>query len=87
MNVEAVDTKTILMLAEELVDKAREALMQGKNWTREVEKMSTKMDDGLGKLQIKIDDLKMGINMTQGPVDDAIKHANSLEDQAQFLER
>lgn len=87
VNLEADETTNILNMAQDLVDKAREALQHSKDWTTELEEMSTKMDDGLEKLQTKIDELKLGVNMSTGPVEEAINHATSLEDQAKFLER
>ncbi|XP_063440155.1 laminin-like protein epi-1 isoform X2 [Mytilus trossulus] len=80
------DTEMVLEMSRDLIEKALVALQHTKNWTKELEENSSKMDDALVKLSTRTDSLVMGIAMSEGPVNQSIAHANSLEEQARFLE-
>jgi low affinity Fe/Cu permease len=82
-----VETETVILVSRELIEKALIALQQTKNWTRDLEEMSTKMDSAIVSLGDHTNNLKMGIAMAEGPVNQTQNHADDLEDQAKFLEK
>ena len=86
IKMHGVETETVILVSRELIEKALIALQQTKNWTRDLEEMSTKMDSAIVSLGDHTNNLKMGIAMAEGPVNQTQNHADDLEDQAKFLE-